>query len=218
MVDLTEKGEDRAILFLSLSLLVLCVGLMNNYSLFDSTGMESVTGAATTANALTSAVIANYFAINASANLTTDGIRFYITSLPTANLSASGNINYAGGGMTNGTQTYLSVEKDSNVNVRFCIKSNDSLRSGANSIDVGLYYWSNSTVNNGTMPHLTTALSRGYPFGASSNGSSYAKVNDPVTPGSDEYFRFWLSVNSAQNPGTYTNQINFKGVQTGTAC
>lgn len=212
MIDLTDKREDRAILFLSLSLLVLCVGLMNNYDLFSSTGMEGMTGAATTANALTSAVIANYFAINASANLTTDGIRFYITSLPSTDVPASGNQGY--GGAANGTTTYLSVERDSNVNVRFCIKSNDSLRSGANSIDVSNYKFANSTtLNNVSLPHYSNAVAF-----TTFNGSSYATNDDPVAPGSDEYYRFWLSVPAAQNPGTYTNQINFKGVQTGSSC
>ena len=36
--------------------------------------------------------------------------------------------------------------------------------------------------------------------------------------GSVQYMRFWLNVPGTQSAGNYINEINFKGLQTGTAC
>jgi hypothetical protein len=208
-----SKQEDRIFIFLNLLLIALTIGLMNNYNMFEGT----ITGSATTSDATTYAIIANYFSINASTNMTTDGIKFFISTLPAINKSAHGN---SVGDISNGTATFLTVEYDSNVNVKFCLKSNDSLRSADNIIDIYNYYWSNSTINNGTMPHLgdisALNISTAKTFGL--NNGTYTQANDVITPGSSDFFRFWLSVGASQNPGTYTNQVNFKGVQTGVAC
>ena len=36
--------------------------------------------------------------------------------------------------------------------------------------------------------------------------------------GNSSFWRFYLDVPGAQPPGTYRNQVNFKGVQTGNSC
>jgi hypothetical protein len=212
-----EKREDKELYFICGVLFFLMIGLINNYSLFEDSGMDAITGKATTADATTSAIIANYFSVNASTNLTTDGIIFFINSLPAANKSAHGNAN--GDAVINGTNTFLTVEHDSNVNVRFCIKTNDSLRSGATYlIDPINYWWSNSTYTNVSMPHLDKKANNTQAYNFSGfNGSNWGPANDVVVDGS-QYFRFWLSVPANQNPGTYKNQVNFKGLQTGSAC
>jgi hypothetical protein len=212
-----EKQEGYGIYFLCLALFFLTIGLINNYDLFEGSGMQTITGKATTADATTSAIIANYFSVNASTNLTTDGIVFFISSLPAANKSAHGNGN---GDATNASNTFLTVEHDSNVVVKFCIKANDSLRTGNYVINNINYWWSNSTTSNSTWPHLRdyTNDNRTLAYNFTGfNESFYGPANDVAVDGK-QYFRFWLSAPANQNPGTYKNQVNFKGVQTGSAC
>ena len=198
------KKEDVSLIALNFLLILLVIGLFTqNYY-----GERVITGMATTLNISTTASIQSYFAINASTNMTNQGIVFNITTLPATNANATGN--YISPPTSNLSYFYLTVEVDSNVNVDFCIKANDSLRSGANFIDLGNYTFSNSTGNNITSPSIgsSRALVSSYFLNSTRN----LAINGV------DYYRFWLSVPATQAAGTYVNTINFKGVQTGNAC
>jgi hypothetical protein len=199
---------DIQITVLSSMFILLAIGFVINEI---GTG-NMITGAVVTSDITTYVSLSGYFSINASENLTTDGIRFFINTLPSINKSAHGNAN---GAAPNGTNTYLTVESDSNVNVKFCIKANDSLRFSNSVIDTTNYFWADSTAaNNATLPHLNNVG----PAAGAVNITNMSVDASTLAPGGSDYFRFWLSVPGAQTPGTYINQINFKGVQTGNLC
>jgi len=198
----SEKRIDMQINLLTILLILLVLGLG-----IHKLDINSITGMATTANSMTYVSLTGYFAINASTNLTTDGIYFYVNQLPDNNRSASANYEYPNSTL-NGTHLFLSVETDSNVNVKFCLKANDSLRYSTNAINLTNYFWNYNSINNGTLPSIS---------GAVNITDNYAPA-DTLVPGASEYYRFWLTVPGAQPPGTYTNQLNFKGVQTGDNC
>lgn len=204
------KINDRAIwLFLAI-LVVLVFGLFSDLGLFKNKDLERITGGATTADATTSAFIDNYFAINMSANMSADGIKFDIQELPVYDANTTANYDNSSGGL-NQTKLFLTVEMDSNVNVRFCIKSNDTyLRAGSNVIGIGNYTWSNSSVNNLTWPAFSLARAL--------TNETYDNSSINIGKGNSSYYRFWLDVPGEQAPGTYKNQVNFKGVQQGTDC
>jgi len=203
-----NQEEGIFIPLLSVILVLLLIGLFNNLNFLSGVDTSSITGEATIADVTTSAVIANYFAINASINMTTDGIKFDIESLPATNSNATANYDYDNNSIT---QFYLTVEDDSNVNVDFCIKANAHLTSGGNTISIGNYTYSNSSMTNLTLP-------------APASGdteliiSEYNKTEIGVGQGNSTYYRFYLDVPASQPAGTYSNTINFKGVQTTNAC
>jgi hypothetical protein len=191
--------EDSVLLISGTFLVLAAIGLIFNMV----SQANPVTGYATTANAETQAQIANYFSINSSENMSADGVVFAISSLPATSANATANY------VSDASLLFLTVETDSNVNVDFCVKANASLVYGANTIELGNYTWSNSTANNVTTPDLAEA---------SALLTTFDNSTLNVAPGSEDFYRFWLSVPSNQAPGTYRNQINFKGVQNGNEC
>jgi hypothetical protein len=201
--------NNYVIILLLLCLAFLSMGLFQSYFPSDDLNYfqksSHITGMATTVNAETTANIANYFAINASANLTSNGIIFNINSIPADNQNASANYD-----SLEQTGFYLTVEHDSNVNIDFCIKANASLMYGSNELKLGNYTWANSTTNDASNPSfgIRTALIN----------DTYDNSTRNVAPSSSSYYRFWLSVPASQSPGTYSNKLNFKGIQTGNLC
>jgi len=174
-----QTKEDYITYSLIAVLFILVIGLVNNFNIFSSS--SKITGAATTANAETSATIANYFALSLPSNVSTDGVIFDIQTIPATNSNATANYNG-----TSETEFYLIVATDSNVNVDFCIKANGTLVSGANEIALGNYTYANSTSNSITAPSTDLTVIT----------TSFVNTDVNIAAGSVEYFRFWLSVNS----------------------
>ncbi|MFC2143312.1 hypothetical protein ACFLQN_02845 [Candidatus Aenigmatarchaeota archaeon] len=181
--------------------------------LFQLLGPTEVTGKATAANTTSQIIISGYFAIELSPNLTSDGIDFgNLTSLPVTNENASLNYEWFGEDASqdqNWSGYYMNVSNDSNVNVDGCLKANESLKSGANTIGLGNYTFSNHTSNNITHPTIenNTALS-----------TTHVAAISNLVPGDILYYRFWLDVAGSTEPGTYNNQVEFKAVQNGNGC
>ncbi|MEK6934933.1 MAG: hypothetical protein AABW46_03575 [Nanoarchaeota archaeon] len=177
-----------------------------SYPSFVEMGTNVITGKQTQVTVASSANIQNYFAIAVSSTLSSPGIVWSnIVSLPVTDLNADGNV------PTGSTQYFTTVSTDSNVNVAFCINANQPLTSGVNTIPLTNYEWDSGLVATGLgQPVLPgVAMPQSPVFGA-------ADTN--IAPGSSDYFRFWLTVAGSQAAGLYTNQITFKGVQTGNVC
>ncbi len=184
---------------LVIAVVVIVAALMIiSYSSVDRS--TSLSGSATEIQVGSSALISSYFAIAASNTLTTDGIKWSnIQSLPVTNLDADGNTPL-------GTSQYsISVSPDSNVNVDLCIKANAPLTSGLNTIPLANYLWDSNTVN----PLLT---------GATAIGTTYTSADAGITPGGNDYYRFWLSIAGSQSAVADNNTSGVEGVETGNAC
>jgi hypothetical protein len=204
---MVSNQSNSIIIVLSIALVLLVAGLFINMQQIKK---AEITGAATTFNATTTATIAEFFAINASTNLSANGIVFNITSLPTNASNATAN--YINVPTNNGTDMYLTVESDSNVNVDFCIKANTSLfTSGGSIINISNYTFANATNTNISFPGIDAqrVLREGPNFG----NASFNRA-----PLQSDFYRFWLNVSAGQAAGTYVNQINFKGVRQGVSC
>jgi hypothetical protein len=142
-------------------------------------------------NTLSRVVIQNYVAIAKGGNLS-DQIDFgTINIMPTSNINGTANYD-----PTN-TGYYVSVSADSNIGVDFCIRANASLtNAGANTIPLANYTWADDTTNGAGNPA---------PFGIALTTSYVAtSASTNVLPGNDNYYRFWLDVDAATSPGTYS--------------
>lgn len=202
-----EKNISVALWVLIGILAILVLGLLSTAGLFDKMGK---TGRAIQDKAETEAEIFATFAINISENMTDPGIYFNISQLPTDSKNASLNFD-----ASDETRYYATVYYASNVNVDFCIRANDSLieESGSGDyIGIGNYTYANHSTNDVNNPSFSDTK----PLQAST--TSWYDVVEDVLPGYDVYFRWWLSVPNNQNPGTYRNRIEIKGIQTGNNC
>jgi hypothetical protein len=210
------KTNDYAIWLFAVLLIFLVFGLFSDLGVFRERDVGTITGRATTANADTTANIANWFSINLSTNLSGSGIVFDIDTLPASDANATANYegyNTTGTDITqtNETRFFLTVDIDSNVYVDFCIKANDSLRAGSNFIGLGNYTWANSTApTNASFPPFTARKAL--------INDTYDNATENIGRGNSSYYRFWLDVPGDQDAGTYVNQINFKGVQITNDC
>lgn len=199
------KKTNYAIWILVGVLIILVFGLLSSFGVFDKIRLNP-TGSAQVQDAETYADVQAYFSINMSLNLSARGVEFYIVALPTTNGNAVANTD-----SSDQTVLYLTVGAESNVPVQFCIRANDTLRSGVSTIAAANYVWANSSTNDINNPALDNATEL---LLAPSWGDSI----DGVTAANSVYYRFWLSVPGAQAPGDYRNQVNFKGIQTGGSC
>ncbi len=198
--------SDRDIIVLIAILAVSTTGL------FTSLQMPSITGEATSASTISSAVIQKYFSINISGNLS-DGIDFgIITQLPANNWNATKNWNYTGGGDVwhNETLYWITVEMDSNTPVDLCIITDALNTSGGDEIGIGNYTFANNQTNNMTWPGVIDQFTM--------NTTNYTASDWNIPVGENSYFRFWLDVPASTASGTYNNTVTFLGRPTGTAC
>ncbi|MBD3262799.1 hypothetical protein GF374_00275 [Candidatus Woesearchaeota archaeon] len=197
-----KKKEDVFLVALEIILVVCVIGLISD-SLPSSGNL--LTGQATTQTTTSQVTIQNYLSISSSSNLSA-GVDFgTINSLPVTNQNATNNYN-----SSNNTEYSIAVSTDSNTNVDFCIHASELNTTGGDVIGLGNYSWEDDSVNN-----LTAPATYGQ---ANLNTSTYAVGSTGVTPGNDNYYRFWLNITVAQPPGTYNNTLFFKGVPTGDGC
>lgn len=147
--------------------------------------------------------ISAYVAIGLSNNWT--GIEFGNLNPNTADNNASHNNDGTG----SGTSYWVTVSTDSNINADLCIKDNlDLTSSGGDTIGNGNYTWDDDSAATG--PSVA---------GGSAITTSYAKTGvTNIAPGSQDYFRFWLTIPPGQPAGTYNNTVSIKGVTTSSAC
>jgi len=149
-----------------------------------------------------SVTISSYIAIGLSNDLA-NGIEFGNLVPGTNDNPAFDNDKGEGGG----TSMWVEVSPESNVGVDLCIKDNQPLTSNGNQIPNEGYTWSDN--RDPMLPNLP-----GTPI-----STTYRKTNEiALAPGERDYFRFWLDVPTAQPPGTYTNLVYFKAVETGLPC
>jgi len=158
----------------------------------------------TTQDTVSNVTINNYFAIAMSDNLT-EGILFGSANPNTNNNNASHNYDGAGD-----TSMWLVVSSDSNVNVDFCIKDDANLTYTSYNIPNTGYTYSGNVSSSGTN------LVSGSSIGITTSFIKFGSID--IAPSSNEFLRAWLDVPSGQNTGTYANNINFKGIQTGGSC
>jgi len=171
--------------------------------------MGKITGFATTGTTISNVTISKYLSITMSGNLSR-GIFFgTVNALPAVNINASGNNNSVA---TGGNSSFLvNVSTDSNTNVDFCIKADSNLidSAGGNTLHMGNESYSNSTINNETMPEVGQEIKF---------TDSYVKAGVNVSIGNVTYYRFYLDIPTGTPSGNYNNTISFEGVQVGTAC
>lgn len=149
-------------------------------------------------------IIQSYFAIASSTELSA-GVDFgTINTLPATDIDAANNYD-----LSDQTLYSISLSSDSNVDVDFCTRATSPLTSGGDTIPISNYEWADSNLNDLTNPSGPP----GTPI-----TTSFVKGSTGINPGSDNNYRFWLNIDSAQAPGTYTNTLEFEGVQTTTPC
>ncbi len=166
-----------------------------------------ITGAATDVKTTKSnATIQVYISIARSDNLT-DGIEFGDIDIGAIDINATDNYK-------NGSRSalFIALSSDSNTNVDFCIKANEDLMNNSViRLGIGNMTWNYSTTTDSTSPPG--------PDNSTSMNKTYYGVGDTsITPGSNEYYRFWLDIPSDQAAGAYNNTVEFRVVQTGTGC
>jgi hypothetical protein len=172
---------------------------------------DSITGGQTsTETAYSEAQIMKYISISMSGNLST-GIEFgTITILPATNANATKNYNSTvNDAWHNETLYWINVSSDSSVNADLCVKADALTTSGLDEIGLGNYTWADNVTNNETWPSISDAHEM---------TTSYVVGSMNITPGSNDYYRFWLSVPGGQPAGTYNNTVYFKAVEEGIGC
>jgi len=201
-----KRKRDNLTILILLLVVVAAIGfLLNQQGITNK--LVTVTGSSQTVSVPSTANIMSYFAIAAGGALATPGIVWTnIATLPATDFPADAD--YIGA-LNDLTDYYISVSSDSNINVDMCISANQPLTSGLNTIPLSGYGWAWNLLNDINNPSLASSTSM---------LTMYASAGTTITPGSNDYFRYWLDVPSGQAAGTYTNTINFKGVQTGQPC
>jgi hypothetical protein len=133
-----------------------------------------------------------------SSNLSA-GIVFQVNTLPSVNLSATGN---------NGTsQTQFNVTISSEgTNVDLYIKGDSNLTSGSNFIVLRNEVVSFNVTDN-TVPRIA--------FQSLTTNFSNTPIGTNLADGSVVHIKFYLNVSGAQAAGTYHNNVSFKVVPTG---
>ena len=101
---------------------------------------------------------------------------------------------------------YLTLNTDSNINVKTCIKSAEF--DGPAAFGLGNLTWNGSTSSSSTVPatpgdEMTT---------------SYVTSQASISPGARDYYRFWGDVPSGQLPGDYNTTTTLKIIRTGSSC
>lgn len=202
--EATEKKLDRNItLAASLMIIFAVVAGLAISPLGEITGFAVSDETATISNA----TIMAYVSTAKSNNLSRYGVDFASLAPGTTNNAPKNNT----GGASGGTELYLAVSSDSNVNVDFCIKSNDDLwNKTAFYMGIKNMTWSNATSTSAAVPEG--------PPGVANMTTTYADSIMNLVPGNNAYYRFWLDVPGDQDPGGYNNTISFKAIQTGAGC
>lgn len=108
-------------------------------------------------------------------------------------------------------ETYYYVEAGAanNVNIDNCIKNDQSLTKGSDTIDNGNYTYNWTATTDDSVPgHSNTSIT-----------TAYVKTqHTDIAAGAKSYSRFWLDVPAEQSAGIYNNTISIKGIQTGQSC
>lgn len=128
----------------------------------------------------------------------------YGGSLIAGTVDNNASLNYAGAASSTGY--YLTLDEDSNVNAKTCIKG--TAISGPTTLALGNATWNSSTSSGATIPatpgdEMTT---------------SYATSQTSISPGDKDYYRFWMDVPSGQTPGDYETNITVNAVVAGSSC
>jgi len=197
--------RDNIPIIISFAAVLVVISLFVNVNYTDAQSSEQSTSSNATVN--------NYVAIALSTNLST-GIEFGSLDPDTGNNNATGNYDAGpegdGGTHVRNSSYYIVVSTDSNSNVDFCIKDETALNtSGDDWLLNGNYTWndnstSNTTEDNSTDHHFTL---------------DYVPTNvTAVTPGSQNFFKFYLDIPASQPAGVYNNTVYIKGIVTGASC
>jgi hypothetical protein len=189
--------------------IIAIVALISSFFILSS--MNNITGAQVgTEEVYSEAQIMKYISISMSDNLTT-GIEFgTISALPADDVNATKNYNSTlNDSWYNETLYWINVSSDSSVNADLCVRADPLTASGGAEIGLGNYTWSDNLTNDIDWP----ALSQAIPI-----TTSYVSGSANITPGSNNYYRFWLDVPAGQEAGTYNNTIYFKAVEEGIGC
>ena len=186
--------------------IVLAIILVASLAMLFFENVDAITGHATEGSTVSNVTIQSFLSIQMSDDLT-DGIVFEdVLTLPTTDQNATKNYNLTG----ETTGYWITVSNDSNSKVDFCLKaSGDMVSSGGDRIGLGNETYTNSVISNSTSPNVVDQASM---------TDSYAKTASAVDEGTSNYYRFWLDIPAAQASGTYTNNVNFKGVTQGNNC
>jgi hypothetical protein len=191
-------------------IVIALVLLQASFVLWSS--LESITGGqiSSTENVYSEAQIMKYISISMSGNLSA-GIEFgTITILPATSVNASRNYNSTVNmSWHNETLYWINVSSDSSVNADLCVKADPLTTSGLDEIGLGNYTWADNLTNNESWPSISTA---------GQMATTYVMGSSNVTPGTLNYYRFWLSVPGGQPAGTYNNTVYFKAVEEGIGC
>jgi hypothetical protein len=191
-------------------IVIALVLLQASFVLWSS--LESITGGqvSSTEEIYSEAQVMKYISISMSGNLSA-GIEFgTITVIPVTSVNATKNYNSTvNENWHNETLYWINVSSDSSVNADLCVKADPLTTSGLDEIGLGNYTWADNVTNNETWPSIGDAEGM---------TTSYVMGSANITPGNNNYYRFWLSVPGGQPAGTYNNTVYFKAVEEGIGC
>jgi hypothetical protein len=184
---------------------VLGIVLFVSLSLLFVQNISVITGHASVGSTVSNVTISQYLSIDMSSDLL-GGIYFGdIQSLPAIDQNATKNYN----GTSNATLYYINVSTDSNTNVTFCIRANQGMSNGVETMNLQNESFSASDSSNATVPSLINETSM-------TTIQQIAGGN--IGLGNAVYYRFWLDVPVGQAVGTYNNSVEFEGKNLGATC
>ena len=147
-------------------------------------------------NVSSTATINKQVAIGVSAELAA-GIAFGSLDPDTANNADSDN------GANNG----ITADSANNINIDLCIRVNANIsKDASNNIPSMNYTWFDNSST--TVTNNETSINASYQKG----------FNTDIAASATSYWGLWLDVPATQTAGSYNNTVQFKAVETGTAC
>jgi hypothetical protein len=170
--------------------------------------VPGITGfASASANTTSEANITVYYAIQKSSDLSK--VSYPIPASNFVDITYNATENYAGG--SSGTEYYIEVSPDSNADVDICTSSSGPFTAVGSAYELGE---GNMTWNDASSTNINTpGIGSAQPY-----TTSYVKGTSAISPGSNNYYRFWLFIPQGIEPGVYNNTVNFKAVQNGDSC
>lgn len=205
--ETAEKRRDHSITLAASIMMILAI--VASFAFLPQIG--DITGfAVDTKTTISNATIQNYISIAMSGNLSKWGIDFQTLTPRTMNNAPKNNTGAPGGG----TELYIALSADSNINADFCVKANKAMENttafpdGAATIPIGKMTWTNKTADDPAGPPGKANMTTAYDPDGITN----------LAPDNTAFYRFWMNILSDQPYGEYNNTVFFKAVQTGTGC
>jgi hypothetical protein len=187
----THSSKNKTKLIAVTAIMFAMIAPLIGIGLIDLTGFATSTSSTTA-----SAVVAEWYAVSSPGDINF-GTLVHDT---TGNNAGSNNWGSGSSGY------YLTLHTDSNIDVKTCIKSVDW--DGPSALALSNLKWNSSASSNSIMPHSP----------GSAMTTSYVTSQSSISPGGQDYYRFWMDIPSGQVAGDYNTTTTFKAITTSSSC